>query len=425
MVNIMNSTGLKSPRRVAILVVCVSSLARAVVAEDSIPSTGPTSDAVSGIDSRVRNLMRKWNVPGAAVAVSKEGRIVYSRGFGWADVEKKRPVEPNALFRLASISKPITAAVIMRLEEMAKLTLDDPIVKYIGKVKPLDSDATVDPRFDQITIKQCLQHTAGFDRDESEKSFDPMFFPKPLAELTDPPADAMTVIRFMRGCPLDFEPGERYAYSNFGYCLLGRVIEKVTGKGYERAARELILIPAGATEMRIGSTRKTNRLPKEVCCYDYPGAKKTRSIFPGVKGEVPNPYGQFYLEAMDSHGAWVGSAPNLLRFVAALEGKGRKPILRGETFKTMITTRVPSKGENRFYALGWSIVQIGDGDDWKNANWYHNGSLPGTWTILVRAYNGLSWAFLVNTRPEKSEGFSSEADRMMWRAVRSVEEWGE
>ncbi len=359
--------------------------------------------------------MRKWQIPGGAAAVSQEGRIVYSRGFGWADVAKNEPVQPDSLFRIASISKPITAAAVLRLYEQGRLRLDDPIVGYLGKLKPLDEKSRVDPQFGAITIQQCLQHTAGFDR---KKSFDPMFFPDPLAKLTTPPAAPVTIIRFMLGRPLDFQPGTRYAYSNFGYCLLGRVIEKVTGKGYEESVRAMVLEPAGAIGMRLGRTRRISRLPGEVRYYDCPGATLTRSIFPNLKGQFPNPYGQFYVEAMDAHGGWIGSAPDLLRFVAALEGKGRPPILRSETVRRMIDSRVPTDTENRYYALGWMIAPVGS-----DANWYHTGSLPGTWTILVRAHDGLSWTLLFNTRPREWEKFSGEADRMMWRAVRGVGRW--
>lgn len=387
------------------------------LADEPSPTTGPTSGAFSGIDSSVVELMRKWGVPGGAVAIARDGRIVYARGFGWADVQRKRPVQPESRFRIASISKPLTAATILRLEEQERLRIDDPVVRYLGEIKPLDARAEVDPRLDRITLLHCLQHTAGFDR---TARFDPMFFPGELAKLVRPPADPMTIIRFMRGCPLDFDPGERYAYSNFGYCLLGRVIEKVTRKSYEESVRELVLIPAGATGMRLGKTREMGRLPDEVRYYDFPGAKKNRSIFYGVRGEFAAPYGLFYLEAMDAHGGWVGSAPDLLRFVAALEGKGTQPILKHETLNRMIETRVPTTDKNRYYALGWMIAPVGS-----DANWYHTGSLPGTWTILVRAHDGLSWSALFNTRPEKWESFSGEADRMMWRAVRSVREWPE
>lgn len=79
--------------------------------------------------------MRKWGVPGGAVAIARDGRIVYARGFGWADVQRRRPVQPESRFRIASISKPLTAAAILRLEEQERLRIDDPVVRYLGEIK--------------------------------------------------------------------------------------------------------------------------------------------------------------------------------------------------------------------------------------------------------------------------------------------------
>ena len=166
--------------------------------------------------------MQKYEIAGGTAAVAKDGRLVYARGFGWADRKNKVPMQPDSLMRIASISKPFTAAAIMRLVEQGRLKLDEPILPYLKKFGA-DEEKNLDPRWRQITLEHLLRHTAGFDRN---KSFDPMFIPQRPSRRWIRRA----IIRYMLGKPLDFDPGTRYVYSNFGYCLLGRVIEAVTGK---------------------------------------------------------------------------------------------------------------------------------------------------------------------------------------------------
>jgi hypothetical protein len=126
---------------------------------------------------------------------------------------------------------------------------------------------------------------------------------------------------------------------------------------------------------------------------------------------VPFPYGGFNLEAMDSHGGLVASAPALLKLLVAVDGFSTKPdILNASTIQLMTT---PSAFMN--YACGWAVNDAG--------NWWHNGDLPGTTTEIVRAGNGLSWVFLFNTRPSDIGGFDSAVDNLGWTIVNSVSAW--
>ncbi len=395
-------------------------IASLALAEDR-PVTGQDVPELKSYDRLIPAFMEKWGLPGAAVAVVKNGRLVLDRGYGYADVERREPVQPNALFRLASVSKPITAVTILRLVEHGQLDLDAKICDVLS-LQPRSTEG--DERWRQITIRQLLHHTGGWDRD---KAFDPMFRPLKAAETVGarPPAAADAVIGYTLGEKLQFPPGERYAYSNFGYCLLGRVIEAKTGKIYEQAVRELVLRPAGIERMRIGNTRLAQRATGEVRYYNHPADATSESVFPDVKERVPVPYGGFYLEAMDSHGAWIGSAVDLMRFLVAIEGRGRGPLLKSETLAMMTSRPAPpvSEGKPTHYGLGWNIRPVGD-----DANWWHGGSLPGTSTLLVRTSRGLSWAVLFNSRPDGKGAagrgsYNSELDDLMWKAADEVKDW--
>jgi N-acyl-D-amino-acid deacylase len=337
-------------------------------------------------DSEIEKFMKARGIPGGALAVVKDRRLVYAKGYGWADREKQLFAAPNSLFRIASISKPVTAVAILKLVEENRLRLDAPVFALLG----LKGD---DPRLTKITINHLLHHTSGWDRD---KSFDPMFRAREIAASlgTTPPARPADIIRHMLGQPLDFDPGTRHAYSNFGYCVLGRVIEKITGQPYEQHVREKVLAPLGITRMRIGASLSGGQVPGEVRYYTA-GNATTASVFDEPPPRVPWPYGGFHLEAMDAHGGWIASAIDLARFAAALDDPAHSPLLRPETFPTLYAPPEPPVARNpdgslaaSYYACGWSVRPVGETG---KANYWHNGSLPGTTTLLVRRWDGLSW----------------------------------
>lgn len=373
-------------------------------------------------DRLLLEFMRKWNVPGGAVAVVNEGRLVLARGYGWADVEAKQPVEPASLFRLASVSKPFTAVAVLKLVEQGKLKIDDRVCQLLGE---FPEGEHADSRWREITVGQLLHHTGGWDRD---KAYDPMFMPYKISKAlgTPAPAGSAEIIRYMLREPLQHPPGERYSYSNFGYCLLGRIIERATGRAYGQVVHELVLRPCGITDMRLGHTKLAARARGEVRYYNHPDDQLVRSVFPDVHDKVPPPYGGFYIEAMDSHGGWIGSAIDMMRFVAHLEGSRQPALLEPESRGRMLARPAPPVSVNKpsWYGMGWSVRSTG-----KNTrNWWHNGSLDGTSTLVVRTSQGRCWAALFNTRPsdeqEKKLGdFSGELDDLLWKAADGVERW--
>jgi len=389
-------------------------------AAQDIPITGAAVPGMGSYDQAIPDLMRKYAIPGGAVAVVRDGKLIYARGFGYADVENKTPVQPDALFRIASVSKPITSAAIMKLVEEGQLQLDDPVAPFIADLTPAPG-ATVDPRWEQITIRHLLDHTAGWDRDKPNGGFDPMFLPAIAAAAVGAPAPASaeTVIRYMKGLPLDFDPGTKHVYSNFGYAILGRVIERLSGMPYEEYVRARVLQPVGANRTRLGRTRMNEAWPGEVKYYmpGEPGLGLTAplvpSVFPG-EGAVPITYGGFYLEALDSHGGWVSSSVDLLRFMGGVDGRANRPDILSAALIAEMTSNgavVPCSGGSCYYAGGWLIRPL-QGD----ANWWHGGSLPGTTTLLVRSYHNFSWAALFNARSPKGN-FDGELDAALWNAL--------
>jgi len=163
--------------------------------------------------------------------------------------------------------------------------------------------------------------------------------------------------------------------------------------------------------MHTGKNLKTDKLPMEVTYYDYPGAPTGNSIYDNHT-QVPWPYAGFNIEAMDSHGAWVASAEDLCKFLVSVDGFSTKPdILNASTINTMVS---PSS-TNTNYALGWAVNVFN--------NWWHQGSLPGTTSEIVRGANQLNWAILFNTRPYYSDPLSSATDNLVWSVLPKIKSW--
>jgi len=387
-------------------------------AQQEIPITGTLVPGMKSYDQVITDFMRKYAIPGGAVAVMRDGQLIYARGFGYADVENKTLVQPDALFRIASVSKTLTSAAIMKLVEEGKLGIDDRVAPFIAHLTPAPG-ATVDPRWDEITIRHLLNHTGGWDRTKPN-GFDPIDRPLIAAAAVNAPAPASseTLIRYMKGMPLDFDPGEKFAYSNFGYIILGRVIERVSGMRYEEFVRTRVLQPVGANRTQQGKSHLSDELPDEVKYY-FPGfgvnGPLVPSVFPG-EGAVPLNYGGYHHEAGDASGGWVSSTIDLLRFLGGVDGRAnRADILRAETVAQM-TGSGPDQcvGGACYYAFGW-WVRPTQGD----ANWWHTGTLPGATSILVRTYNNVSWVGLFNTR-SLTANLEAEVDAALSKAFAGV-----
>ena len=151
----------------------------------------------------------------------------------------------------------------------------------------------------------------------------------------------------------------------------------------------------------------------------------TRSVFDGA--QVPWPYGGFCLEAMDAHGGWLASAVDLARFAAALDKPEASPLLKPETFQIMyrrppapVSVGKDSKPASAYYGCGWNVRPVGNKG---KANYWHDGSLPGTYTLLVRRWDGLNWAVLFNQRSDDKQLPDTAIDPALHRAADAVAEW--
>lgn len=337
---------------------------------------------------------QRFSVPALSVAISRNGQFVFDQSFGTADRKDAELVNTSSLFRIASVTKPITSVTIFSLIEKGKLHLNDKVFGSSGILGIKYGKTPYRQYVTDITVDHLLTHTCGGWPNDST---DPMF--------RDNSWDHTKLISWtIDNLPLTYPPGQHWAYSNFGYCLLGRVIEQVTGQTYADYVENNILAPCGISGMRISGNTLKQRAQNEVVYY-------------GQYGE--NPY-NMNVTRMDSHGGWLATPASLVQFLDHVAGSGTIPsMLKPETIRIM-TTPSPAypQTSDAKYARGWMVRNNGQG------NWWHNGSLPGSTTIMVRTATGLCWAALTNTRTEPSDQMSSALDEMMWEIARSVPSWG-
>ncbi|HBO43148.1 MAG TPA: D-aminoacylase [Planctomycetaceae bacterium] len=393
-------------------------------------ASAPAGMAV--FDDLMERFMKEHRPPGAALAVTHKGRLVHARGFGMADVEKEEPVEPTSLFRIASLSKPFTSAAVMRLEQQGKLALDDRVFEVLNMASYLEEHPATDARLRDVRIRHCLQHTGGWDRG---KSIDPMGARAAFRiarELgVELPIETKHIIRFMLDQPLDTEPGTAYAYSNFGYCLLGRVIEACSGKPYGQFVEEEILKPIGIRHMRLGKNLPEDRAPGEVTYYDS-GNRAGRAVSgPNIGEPAPLPYGVEMIETMDANGGWIASAVDLVRFASALDDPKRCKVLDETTIRAMLAPPEGPVGHlpdgsprPSYYGCGWSVQpsRRARGATTKS----HFGMLAGSSTVLTCRADGTNWAAVFNSDADgKGRQFAGLIDPLLRQKTREIRDWPE
>ncbi len=375
--------------------------------------TGRGVPELSAAEQSIQSLIGKYRLPGAALAIARGGKLIYARGFGYADLDRRIPVQPAALFRIGSISKPITAVTLLRLQEQHRLNLDDRVFDLLSEYK----DVLGDPRMLEISVRQLLHHTAGWD---PERSGDPLF--PEYGEIAAagggfPPAQS-DVIRYWLSQPLDDSPGTVYHYSNFGFLLAGRVIEKVTGLSYGEAVRQFVLQPQGITHMRLGRALEGQAAPTEAHYYDSL-SRSMVSIYSEVPRTVPAPYGGFSMTLVDSAGGWIASAPDLVRLFTAIDNS-RTRLLQKGSFQQFVEHPAGLPHDTSWNGLGIGVAEAAEG-----YTLFHNGGIPGTYGLVVSLSGSTTFAFLTNTNPSADDPTAFESDLIstLMEGLAAVDRW--
>lgn len=271
------------------------------------------------VENFIKSEMQKQRVPGASLAVVKNGQVVLAKGYGLANIELNVAVKPETIFQSGSVGKQFAATAVMMLVEEGKINLDEKIGKYLGGAP--DS-------WKNITVRHLLTHTSGlgdyppdFDlrRDHTEEE----------------------ILKMIQALPLEFQPGEKWKYSNLGYVTLGVLIRKVTGKFYGDFLRERIFLPLGMTTARVIS--EADIVPNRAAGYRL------------VKGEIKNQDWVAPLTNTTADGALYLTALDMVKWDAALNGE---KLLKKTSLEQMWTPVKLNDGKRSPYGFGWALNEL-------------------------------------------------------------------
>ena len=174
------------------------------------------------IDRQVTSFIKRWRIQGASLAITKNERLVYAKGFGIANSETGEEVKPGHLFRIASVSKLITAVAIMHLYEKGNVDLDETVFGEYGILNDTIFRSFRDKRIEHITVRHLLNHTAGWSRYSGDPIFNSLYIARKMD--VKAPASFDDILQFTLSRQLNYKPGTRYSYSNLGYAILGEII---------------------------------------------------------------------------------------------------------------------------------------------------------------------------------------------------------
>jgi D-alanyl-D-alanine carboxypeptidase len=326
---------------------------------------------VSTVNNKVLAFMSTYNIPGASLAVTKNGKLVYIKGFGKANTTTGEAVTPAHRFRLASVSKTFTGVAILKLVQEGRLNLD---AKVFGTGSVLGTTYGTGPynaNLLNITVRQLLQNTSGswgaasggdvIDQNPTytyQQLFDWIINTRPNPNV----------------------PGTVYDYSNVNFVLAGRIIEKISGKSYINFIKEDIMTPIGATQTDMAGKTEAEKKVNEVTYYG--------------QGFDANFVYNIGFPRRDADGGIMTTATDLIKLVNAIDGSTTRPdILNATNLNALTTTSTAFNG----YACGIGV--------WSSENvWFNYGSLPGTRTAFMRNANGVCVALLLNSRVDPVSG---------------------
>lgn len=336
---------------------------------DGDRSTTTTEAPLTGwdaTDAYLRGRLAGNGNVAASFAISIDGEIVHTLALGVRSTQSAEPAAPDDRFRIASISKPITAITLLQLVEDGLVGLDEPVGGSIAAALGLTA---VPGGTAEITVRQLLSHTSGFAQYEN------MFFGGQVGSCREAATQGFS--RSLQGTP-----GGGFRYSNMNYCVAGVLIEVLTGVSYEHAVYERLLTPLGISGMRLAPT------------YDPgPGEVEHRTVI-----------GRNYMEVLGGAGAWVATPSDLVTILDSLDltKPGWKP-LDESTLAAMQTginnPLIPDRG----YGLG--LMLFGGG------SYGHTGTVESTHAMIVDRNDGVTWALTVSGEyPSESSSLAGIVD---------------
>lgn len=362
---------------------------------DTLTNAMSSQPELHAMDSIMQRYLKRWEIHGAQLAISRHDSLLYARGFGYADKDRQISMEPSYIMRMASVSKLVTATGIMKLRDMGKIRLSD---KVFGPKGILNDTFYVnsirDKRYFDITVEQLLRHKAGFTNYAGDAIFSTRYIMQ-QNRLTTPP-DHRTLLRIVLRRHLGYTPGTAQRYCNIGYTLLSLIIEKRMGMSYENFMQRYVLNPAGCYDFHIAGNYLKDRRKNETVYYMHSSSVPVPE-FNNSGRMVVRCYGENDITTALGAGAWVASAAELCRLVASIDGDRTLPDVISPQAVKLMTQEMP----DHQFSLGWNFTP-------RNRPWIRTGSLVGTSALVLRYPDGECWVFITNTSTWKGHKFSQD-----------------
>jgi CubicO group peptidase (beta-lactamase class C family) len=326
---------------------------------NSLLANGKTNRKFKSFDDAILKYMKERGIGAGTLAIRNKNKLVYQQAYGWSDEKNRISLRPNALFRIASLTKPVTAGAIYELIRQGKISLKTKVIPYLH-LKPA-SGGKVDPRSGQITVKNLIHHESGWDKDVYDISWDVFNLAKKFGYQKVP--GFKTIAQHALDEPLHFNPGSKYAYNNLNYLILGMVIEKASKMDYFSFLQKYAFKANGVSNFYLARTLKKHQQPREVF-YRDPRHRERSELNLSSRKKVPRPYGGFMAERLMAFGGLVASAPEYTKFMENYSVFGNKPKRGGE--------------------------------------WFHRGRLAGTFTIAIWESDGMKIVAFFNQSKDSS-----------------------
>ena len=355
--------------------------------------TGDTN--MPGFDNWMKSLMQRLGARSGSLAITRNADLVYARGYNLAE-PGYQVTQPTTPMRIASCTKPITSIAIQQLVESGSLDRTQ-------KAYPLVYSGTTNGTNKTVTVDQLLYHTGG--QYLGRGGYDAMFSDARVASDLGKamPINKDDVLKDMANYSPDYTPKAKHKYSNYGFSLLGQVIEAKTTKTYTQSITDSVLKPLGISgQFFMGQSAGGGAEPR----YEQATPQLATTVRSASGSLVAYPYGGFSIENMDSHGQWVGSTVHLARILAVFDASNN-PLFTNDTSSRNAMWTLPS-------ATTYPNLQSGSGGSWDTwlRGWFraavpaadgtsldlvgHNGSLGGTACLMAHRSDGITFSLLLN-----------------------------
>ena len=359
-------------------------------------------------DKAIERFMRYWGIKGASFALMKNDSLIYAKGYGYANVADSIECTTSNIFRVASVSKLITAVAIMKLCENGKLNLNSTVFGEDGILNDsLFTHRIRDKKIKNVTVEHLLRHTSGFSNPIGDAAFNQDIVARTIHKPL--PLNLDEMVEYASCNRLRARPGTRYDYSNIGYMVLSKIIEKVTNADYETYVKDSILAPIGCYDMYLAQNYPWQFKDNEVTYYEVKEAEEVPA-FDGSSKMVMKSLGGNDVRGLSGAGGWVASAAELALFVSAINNNpAREDFLSAESISLMTHYSKHSR------PIGWASVTAKE--------WFRSGSMAGTSALIKKQRDGYTWVFISNSSSWNGPYLSKRMSHSISTAISRVKEW--